>query len=234
MLRAYSFRPRGWVLAAAIAAGLLFVALGNWQARRADEKRALAVALDEALRAPPIELAPGPLDAAALAHKHVAARGRFLAERTVLLANRLRRGEAGYEVVTPLRLGASDWYVLVNRGWLPAPSPASTPAPRLPAGEQHIEGIALERLPRALEAGNASRGPVRQNLDIGAFAQESGLRFEPLVIEQHSDNGDGLAREWPRVDLGIERNESYALQWYSFAALAIAAGVVFSFRRARA
>ena len=73
---------------------------------------------------------------------------------------------------------------------------------------------------------------MRQNLDIGAFAAETGLRLQPLVIEQHSDTGDGLAREWPRPDFGIERHESYALQWYSFAALAIALLVVLSTRRA--
>jgi cytochrome oxidase assembly protein ShyY1 len=40
-----------------------------------------------------------------------------------------------------------------------------------------------------------------------------------------------LRREWPRPDLGIEKHESYSLQWYSFAALAIVLAVVFSFRR---
>jgi surfeit locus 1 family protein len=237
MLRGYSFRPRhigkrgALVLAAAACAA--FVALGNWQARRADEKRALALELEEALRGPALELAPGPLDARALVHKHVAARGRFNAAHTVLLANRLRRGRPGYEVVTPLRLGESAWHVLVNRGWIAAPdSPGAAPAVLTPDGEQRIEGIALERLPHALQAGAPSAGRVRQNLDIDAFAAETGLRLEPIVIEQHSEASDGLARDWPRADLGIERNESYALQWYSFAALAIVLAVVLSLRRA--
>jgi surfeit locus 1 family protein len=38
-------------------------------------------------------------------------------------------------------------------------------------------------------------------------------------------------REWPRPDAGIEKHESYALQWYSLAALALILGVVFSFRK---
>ena len=96
---------------------------------------------------------------------------------------------------------------------------------------QGKEAERVERLPHALVAGSAPSGPVRQNLDIAAFAAETGLQLEPLVIEQHSDSGDGLARDWPRADLGIERNESYALQWYSFAALAIVLAVVLSLRR---
>src|SRR5213593_2149733 len=232
MLRGYSFRPRGWALAVTAAACVAFVLLGNWQARRAEAKRALGAELERSLTSPPVELAPTRVDASALIHKRVAARGRFVAERTVLLDNKLRRGRPGYEVVTPLRLAGSEWHALVNRGWIAAPASRETlPDVRTPSGELTVVGIALERLPHALQAGTPSTGTVRQNLDIGAFAAESGLRLQPIVIEQHSDSGDGLAREWPRPDLGIERHESYALQWYLFAGLAIVLLAVLSIRR---
>lgn len=235
MLRGYSLRPRGWALAAAAAACVAFVLLGNWQARRAELKRALATELEQALRSPPIELPGAAVDPATLIHKRVSARGRFVAERTVLLDNKLRRGRAGYEVVTPLRLAGSDWHVLANRGWIAAlASRESLPGVHTPAGELTLDGVALERLPHALSPGAAPAGPVRQNLDIAAFAAETGLRLQPLVIEQRSDTGDGLLRDWPRPDLGVEKHESYALQWYSFAALAIALLVVLSLRRVSA
>ncbi len=206
--------------------------LGNWQARRAEEKRAPGEAFDQALRSPPILLAPG-ADAASLIHKHIAARGRFVPEHTVFLDNKLRRGRAGYEVVTPLLLAGSDWHVLVDRGWVAAPpSRATLPAVRTPDGDLEIGGIALERLPRALETGVAPQGSVRQNLDVAAFAAETRLRLAPLVIEQHSQMPDGLSRDWPRPDFGIEKHESYSLQWYSFAALAIVLVIVLSLRRA--
>ena len=206
---------------------------GNWQARRAEEKRTLGEQFDQALRSPPIALAPG-IDTARLIHKHVAARGAFLAEHTVLLDNKVRGGRAGYEVVTPLRLAGSDWHVLVERGWVAAPSSrASLPEVRTPVtNELEIDGIALDRLPHALEAGAAPRGKVRQNVDIAALAAETGLRFERLVIEQRSDSHDGLARDWPRPDFGVEKHEGYALQWYSFAALAVVLLLVLSTRRA--
>ena len=219
-------------MALAALACVAFIALGNWQSRRADAKRALSHELEEAARAAPLELAPGPLDPAALVHRHVVARGSFVPEGTVLLANRLRHGRSGYEVVTPLKLGDSSRHVLVNRGWIAAPASPGAIAASTPAGVQAIDGIALERLSHALETGAPSKGAIRQNLDIAAFAAQTGLALEPLVIEQHSDNGDGLQRDWPRADLGIEKNESYALQWYTFAALAIVLGVGFSFRRA--
>src|SRR3954466_7261418 len=169
MLRGYSFRPRGWALAAAALASVLFVLAGNWQARRAEEKRAMGEQFDQALRSPPVALVPGS-DASGLLHKHVAARGRFVAERTIFLDNKLRGGRAGYEIVTPLRLAGSDWHVLVDRGWIVAPtSRAALPEVRIPLGELEIDGIALERLPHALEAGVGPKGAVRQNLDVAAF-----------------------------------------------------------------
>ena len=206
--------------------------LGNWQARRAGEKRALGEAFDQALRSPPIAFAPG-ASVASVVHKHVAVRGRFVAEHTVFLDNKLRRGRPGYEVVTPLHLAGSDSQVLVDRGWIAAPpSRATLPEVRTPAGELEIGGIVLDRLPHALEAGAPSQGQVRQNLDIAVFAAETRLRLEPIVIEQHSETPDGLSRDWPRPDFGVEKHESYSLQWSLFAALAIVLLIVLSLRRA--
>ena len=205
------------------------MSLGQWQSRRAEEKRALGAALDQAAKVAPIELTP---DVSDVVHQRVVARGAFVAERTVLLDNKLRRGRPGYEVVTPLRLGNSNTHVLVNRGWVAAgPTRDALPEINTPEGEQRVEGLALERLPQALQAGAAPRGRVRQNLVASDFAAETGLRLHPVVIEQHSPLDDGLAREWPRPDLGIDKHESYSLQWYSLAALAIVLVVVLSFRR---
>jgi cytochrome oxidase assembly protein ShyY1 len=116
-------------------------------------------------------------------------------------------------------------HLLVNRGW------TQTPQAPTPQGEVRIEGIALERLPRLLQLTESAKGRVRQTLDIDEFAAEAGLRLQPIVIEQRSDTGDGLARDWPRPDAVIEKHEGYALQWYSLAALAVVLVIVLSFRR---
>ena len=38
-------------------------------------------------------------------------------------------------------------------------------------------------------------------------------------------------RAWERPDTGVERHRSYAVQWYSFAALAAVLYVVLGFKR---
>jgi len=69
---------------------------------------------------------------------------------------------------------------------------------------------------------------------VATFAVWSGLLLEPYVLEQHSPLADGLARNWPLPDTGVAVHESYALQWYSLAALSVALFLVLSFRRERA
>ena len=201
----YSFRPRLWALALAAAACAAGIALGNWQLRRADEKR---------------EVLP-----------RVAVEGEFLPRYTVYLDNKTRRGKAGYEIVTPMKIRGSSSHVLVNRGWIEAGKTRDVlPEVRTPAGELRLEGLALERLAQPLKL-KEDKSRVRQSLDIAAYAAETGLRLEPRVIEQHSDIPDGLARDWPPHDAGVEKNEGYALQWYSLAALALILAVVLSFRK---
>jgi surfeit locus 1 family protein len=233
MLSGYAFRPRGWALAAAAAACAAGIALGNWQAGRAAEKRALGAELERSLASSPVELRADMPGTEELVWKHVAARGRFIDEHTVYLDNKLRRGRPGYEVLTPLRL--DGMHVLVNRGWVPAArSRQALPEVSTPQGEIRVEGLALARVPRALEVGAPAPGKVRQNLDLDQFATETGLQLVPLVIEQHSPAPDGLLREWPRPDAGVEKHQSYALQWYSLAGLAVVLFVVLSFRRVAA
>ncbi len=204
----YSFRPRLWALALAAAACAAGIALGNWQSGRADEKRAAAARLER-----------------------VAVEGKFIPKYTVYLDNKTHRGRPGYEIVTPLKLRGASSHVLVNRGWVAAGATRDAlPEVPTPAGEVRIEGIALERLPRSLQFKEEGLR-VRQNLAIEAYARETGLQLEPHVIEQHSSLPDGLARDWPPHDAGIEKHEAYALQWYLLAALAVVLAIVLSFRK---
>jgi surfeit locus 1 family protein len=205
----YSFRPRLWALALAAAGCAAFISLGMWQTRRAEEKRALGARLE-----------------------NVSVAGTFLAKYTVLLDNKLRGGKAGYEVVTPLKPAGAAAPILVNRGWIEAPRTRERlPEPRTPQGEVRIGGWKVERLPHALEMGGGAAGKVRQNLDLKAFSQETGLAVQPFFILQREGPDDGLARDWPRPDAGVQMHQSYAVQWYAFAALAVILAIVFSFRK---
>lgn len=199
-------------MALAAAACAAFVALGNWQAGRADEKRAAAAAVER-----------------------VEIRGTFVPRNTVLLDNKLHRGRPGYHVLQPMRTksqGGEALHVLVNRGWIEAgPRREILPAVRTPAGEVVVEGVRLARLPRAYDTGALPTGIVWQNATVESFAAWSGLAMADYIVEQRSPADDGLVREWPQAGAGVDTNRSYSLQWYSLAALTVILLLVLGWRR---
>ncbi len=126
-----TFRPVWWGFALALAACLASIALGNWQTRRAAEKRALSQEFEAAMRGPAVALPAQPVVPADYVGKRLAARGTFLSAHTVLLDYKIRDGRIGYEVVTPLRLSGGTLHVLVNRGWIAA-APQREILPEIP------------------------------------------------------------------------------------------------------
>lgn len=226
------FRPTApWSVAAAAFIALT-VSLGNWQARRADEKLAAARGIDQAMRGAVLSIPSAPVRAEDFGRRRVSARGRFIAGASFFLDNKVLNGVAGYQVLTPLRIEGGDLHVLVDRGWIAAGERSGLPGVATPETVQTIEGIAVAPSRRFLElAPEAAAGRLRQNLVIEREEKRLALKLQPFVIEQTSDARDGLARVRQRPDAGAERNRSYALQWYSFAVLAAILYVVLHFRR---
>lgn len=234
-LQGLRFRPRWWGLALAASACAATVALGNWQSRRADEKRGLAARFELASRAVPTAVPATAAPASALAFHRLAAKGEFVPQYTVLLDNKVYRGRPGYFVVTPLRIAGGTVHVLVNRGWVPAGARREDlPEVRTPAGEVTVEGYGLEHAPRVLAAAGARpEGRVWQGLALDEFARWSGLALQPVFLEQHSASADGLVRDWPLPDFGIDKHTSYSIQWYLIAALSVVLFLILSFERDR-
>ena len=214
------------VLAAAIAGVALASRLGVWQLDRARQKLELQASLDARSREPP-------LDAAALArtadaaraqeHRRVVVHGRWLGERTVFLDNRQMDGKVGFFVVTPLALDdAAPATVLVERGWAPRSFTARDALPRIdtPAARVTVSGTVAAAPSRLFEFAAAASGPIRQNLNIDAFARETGLALLPLTIVQRDagDGADGLVRHWPAPAADVHKHYGYAAQWFAIAA----------------
>ena len=129
-------------------------------------------------------------------------------------------------------------YVLVNRGWLPRNMNERTTIEPYdtPKGEIEIEGIARADATRAYElgqGGSAAHQPIRQNLDVASYATETGLPLQPFVIQQISDDGDRLVRDWPAPTTGVERNYGYMFQWWGMAAAAVVFGLYAARRGAK-
>lgn len=216
------FRPRLLPTLAAIAVIALCVMAGNWQRERMQAKEALRAQLDAAMRAEPVSFSslPGRVDWPALRFRAVIATGEYVASRQILIDNKVAGGRAGFHVVTPFAL-ADGRVVLVNRGWIAqGPSRSALPVALPPAGVVSVRGrIAIP--PGYFELRpETPTGPIWQNLDPARFASATGVAVLPAIVEAAADSPDGLLRDWPAPDFGIETHRIYMVQWYALALLA--------------
>jgi surfeit locus 1 family protein len=235
------FRPAFVPTLAAVVAIAVFVAAGNWQRGRMNQKLALRAQVEAAETLPPAAF-PRTDDWPAWRYRAVVATGTFDAARQILLDNKVHGGRAGYEVVTPLVL-SDGRFVLVNRGWV-AGGATRADLPSVPPPAGIVTVPARVNVPPAgyLElAHEPAAGPVWQNLDLARYARATGIALAPVVLEQTAPvagegapvRDDGLARDWPAPDLGVDKHRIYMMQWYAFAATAAGLWLYYTLRRRR-
>jgi surfeit locus 1 family protein len=235
----YHFRPRlipTLVLALPIP---LFVALGFWQLDRAAEKRLEAETLARREGMPPARVTGLETDEAGLRYRKVRARGEFDAERQFFIENRREGQRTGFHVITPLRLEGSEARVLVNRGWLPAGPGNDLPDAPVPPGTVELSGTATLAAPPALvlhagpDAARAwgSRWPY---LTPELYAATVDHPVQPFVILLDPEDPHGFSRHWPREMPKEGMHLGYAIQWFSFAAIALGFYVTLGLHRQEA
>ena len=219
-----NFRPG---LAASLTVAVLlplFLYLGYWQLQRAEEKRELQAEYDARATGPTIKVEARVQRPEELQFYHVIARGYYESDYQVLVDNRVHQGQAGYEVITPLRLADSDVRLLVNRGWVPLGEDRShLPAIDPPRGLQEIIGVAtvpseknfMLAKPEPLDRGWQR---VWQNLDMARYRAAVPFPVQPVVVLLDPDSpAGGFTREWSRLNAGIAVHKGYAFQWFMLA-----------------
>ncbi len=231
------FRLRRIPLIATIIVCAVGISLGNWQLRRAGEKLALQQEMLARSGFDPLNastLKPGEMPDE---FRRVTATGEFLPEWAVYLENRPLQGKSGFYLMMPMKLAESQQMVLVLRGWFPrdARDPSRLPAISVPPAPVRIEGKVRHSAGRLMQLGEpvALRpGAIAQNAEVADVARASKLPLHTFIIEQTSDTGDGLVRDWPLPSTGIDTHRGYAFQWYALSAAALIFFLVTGFRRA--
>lgn len=224
-------RPR-WLAAHAVVLliAILFVNLGLWQVRRLEERRDSNALIADRLAAPAAPLA-AVLDEVgedldALAYRRVAVDGRYAPDEEVLLSPRSDNEEPGHHVVTPMVTGSGRG-VLVDRGWVPFAlddPPVSQAAP--PEGEVHVEGIVMPDQTANRFGSRSGTGDEVDYLSVVDVARLQPQVTQPLygfyVLLGHQEPAAGALPRTPDLpDLSEGPHLSYALQWFSFAAIGL-------------
>jgi len=241
MLRGLSFGGRVFAPSAgftvvALVLCALFVRFGAWQwhkgMQREQEWTRFARGADQVIALGARAVSDVPL------FQRVSVTGRLESARQFLLDNRTYRGRAGYEVLTPLtRAGAA--VLLVDRGWVPfsgsrarlpdiafeAAAPvtlsgrlAELPSPGLASGRSAPDARApwpkVTSYPSAAELGAAPGAPLAARI---------------LLLDPQAPFG--YVRDWQPPGMAPLRHLSYAIQWWSFATLALIVWALVSTRR---
>ncbi len=238
-----SLRSRVVWFVVALACALLTARLGLWQLSRAHAKQANAALVAErgtlaSLGLP--ELAREPAAAELQWQRHFTLTGEWDTAHTVFLMNRTMSERSGFFVMTPLRLPDGS-AVVVQRGWVPRDDadPMKVPAIVMRGGAVTVFGHAAPWPAHWIDIGHGAGGPVRQNLELGPFAAESGLALRPLTLVEDVgvDNvNDGLHRDWSAAAAGgssIATNYGYAVQWFAMSVAFLGLWVWLQFIRPR-
>jgi surfeit locus 1 family protein len=213
-----------------------FVSLGFWQWHRGEYRSRLWADFARA-DVPAVEANAASLERLPR-FTRVQVSGEFDVTRQVLLDNISRESGPGYEVLTLLRL-ADGSALAVNRGWIPF----SGYRDRLPdvafaaPGIQRLSGR-LSTLPVAGVASGrappADEGPwprVTSFPDRTDLQHLWGAKLLAPVLLLDAGSGPGYLRDWKPPGVSPDRNYSYAIQWWSFALLAVAMFIGLNLKR---
>lgn len=241
MSRPYRFGAPWWAWLLVAAGVLLFLRLGFWQLHRAEEKKGIISAYQEAAKSEPREL--DQMLAALLSHeatspyaRAVRVSGHFQPDRNLLLDNQISKQRVGYRVWTPLRL-SSGRLVLVDRGWVPMhPDRRILPPIETPAGAISLRGV-WQPLPRPglrLAPDDCDRSHWPRVVQYPRFEELQCLLGADLVeglLWLDPAEPQGFLREWAQSDFPPERHYGYAVQWFSLAVALLVIFIVVNLRR---
>lgn len=210
-------------LAMKISAGLsliILLGLGSWQIDRLFWKQGLIEQRQEQATKAPI---PVPTDTEAdpdMAFHSAYAEGRYLNDQEMYLMARTRRGNVGFQLITPLEQ-EDGRIILVNRGWVPKENrdPATRPE-SLIEGPVRVTGVL--RVAREKHWAQPENEPAKNQwfyVDIDHMAENAGA---PLASRYYLELDDtpvpgGLPiGGQAKIDLPNNHLE-YAITWYSLA-----------------
>ncbi|KAI0468951.1 SURF1 family-domain-containing protein [Xylaria cf. heliscus] len=216
------------------------LALGTWQVQRLGWKTELIARFEDRLVQPPLPLPPR-VDPDAIHDfdfRRVVARGRFCHDCEMLVGPRMRDGEDGFMVVTPLERepdvgGRGTTTVLVNRGWVAKRLRRQRDrVGGLPTGEVVVEGLLREPWKKNMftpenrpDKGEFYFPDVKQMAELtGSQAVWIEQTMEPDLMQTLEMESKGIPIGRP-PEVNLRNNHAqYIFTWYG---LAIATSIMF-------
>jgi len=198
------------------------VGMGKWQLARLHQRRTYNATVRAIRARPPLNVA-GPLTLDSARERRLRARGWYDYARQRPWRPRSYEGIPGVDLITPLRL-ADGVAVLVDRGWAPSPDAYHVDQ------ETYREGDSAEVLGIGMAAPRA-----RGDVDPRTLRDSLPYPLLPFVLQQLPSDRPTVRlalRRWPAPELTDGPHLSYAIQWFSFALIAVVGSLALARKRA--
>ena len=196
---------RSWIpLLAAVVIAAICVRLGLWQLDRLEQRKARNAAIEGAFREPPIP-AERALNDSMSRFRRIIASGRWDYSRETTVSGRTHNGSPGVHIVTPLMV-EDTIDILVNRGWVYSPDARTADLSRWHEGDRGELVGYVDELPSSIRGSGRPPLYVVALADSGPPSAEAAGRPVRLPVPAFGDRGPHL---------------NYAVQWFSFAAIAL-------------
>jgi surfeit locus 1 family protein len=215
-----------------VLAALVCARLGFWQLSRLEARRAANRAVLAARDLPPVSLDEAgsrtAFEAAPTADRRVEVTGRYDHAAEFVLRDQSEGGVPGVKVVTPLLPLGTDTGILVIRGYVPSPDAMTVELDSLrEPGVHTVRGYAV-LIPSTPDRGAPAERQGRltlRRLDRAAIEERLPYPIRRYAIAQAPDTGlPAWPRRLPPPALTDGPHLSYAVQWFSFAAMALIVG----------
>ncbi|MGB7814925.1 MAG: SURF1 family protein [Methylotenera sp.] len=218
----------------------LFIKLGLWQYHKAVLKQNIQIAFNQSEQLSNLgsDLIKNPEK---YQYKKVKITGEYAAQYQILIDNQVEQSQAGFHVITPLKINGSEHYVLVNRGWIAGnANHTEIPVVDTPSGLVSVGGVlwlpstkifTLEDKTQVNDLSQPWQG-VWQHLDMQKYQKTAPIQVLPLIIKLDSKStAGGFVRNWQMPADRIATNLGYAYQWFGFAFATFAIYLYMSIKR---
>lgn len=223
-----------------IAAALVMARLGVWQLDRLEGRRAFNSQVLEMRALQPLDINhAGTIDLGSQIYREALVVGEYDFENQIVLGNQVHGDQHGVHLLTPLRVNGGERVILVDRGWVPYNDyldhqleqynyPGSQTAQGMLTGSQDRIGI------RDCIGDGTDPGAVVLVwcVDLPAIEQQMPYPLEDIYLLQAPTTLDDPlpVGTTVQIDTSEGMHLSYAVQWFSFAALLIVGYPIFVHR----
>ncbi len=214
----------------------IFIKLGLWQYDKASLKQKIQLQYEQSAKDELTRLPSSAEEFSALQYKKVRINGVYETQHQILLDNQIENNQAGFHVITPLKIEGRNDFVLVNRGWIPSGKNRND-IPTIATPNSRVEVVGQLWLPTSKfftlesDAQKNAQIIVWQHLDMARFQKRVPSLLPAVIKLDEKSEAGGFVRHWQMPASKIATNLGYAYQWFGFALASILIYILSSFKK---